>query len=61
MYFPTTKEILRHVQKLVRLYLSPLPLANEVTNTVIRRLFYEVGDDLEDLFLLCKADIASKN
>nr|WP_243018567.1 MULTISPECIES: HD domain-containing protein [Cardinium] len=61
MRFPTNKEILGYVQKLVRLHLRPIALAKEVTDTAIRRLLYEVGDDLEDLFLLCRADITSKN
>ncbi|WP_342265111.1 CCA tRNA nucleotidyltransferase [Cardinium endosymbiont of Philonthus spinipes] len=61
MRFPVSKEVLGYVQKLVRLHLRPIALAKEVTDTAIRRLLYEVGDDLEDLFLLCRADITSKN
>ncbi|AWN82296.1 CCA tRNA nucleotidyltransferase [Candidatus Cardinium hertigii] len=61
MRFPTNKEILGYVQKLVRLHLRPIALAQEVTDTAIRRLLYEVGEDLADLFLLCRADITSKN
>ncbi|CAH2559969.1 CCA tRNA nucleotidyltransferase [Cardinium endosymbiont of Oedothorax gibbosus] len=61
MRFPISKEVLGYVQKLVRLHLRPIALVKEVTDTAIRRLLYEVGDDLEDLFLLCRADITSKN